>query len=88
MHRISGSLSTSKTRLGEIHGLPYGLLTPITLSVHKKTLPVNTATERANNGVDDGARSRDFQSHSLVLYQLSYVHHRFQEEVPSPHEIP
>jgi hypothetical protein len=27
-------------------------------------------------GVSDGARTRDFQDHNLVLYQLNYTHHR------------
>ena len=26
-------------------------------------------------GVGDGIRTRDVQSHSLALYQLSYTHH-------------
>jgi hypothetical protein len=29
-----------------------------------------------NNGVSDGDRTRDTQSHSLVLCQLSYTHHQ------------
>ena len=28
-----------------------------------------------SNGVTGGARTRDIQSHSLALYQLSYSHH-------------
>lgn len=27
------------------------------------------------SGVADGARTRDFQDHNLVLYQLNYSHH-------------
>jgi hypothetical protein len=27
-------------------------------------------------GVSDGIRTRDFQDHNLVLYQLNYTHHR------------
>lgn len=27
-------------------------------------------------GVSDGTRTRDFQDHNLVLYQLNYTHHR------------
>lgn len=30
-----------------------------------------------SNGVADGVRTRDEQSHSLLLYQLSYSHHAF-----------
>ena len=26
-------------------------------------------------GVSDGIRTRDFQDHNLVLYQLNYTHH-------------
>gem|GEM_PF-5972715 len=29
----------------------------------------------SKNGVNDGARTHDHQSHNLVLCQLSYVHH-------------
>ena len=31
------------------------------------------------NGVNDGARTHDPQDHNLMLYQLSYVHHRAVE---------
>lgn len=33
------------------------------------------------NGVNDGARTHDHQSHNLVLCQLSYVHHKKQDRL-------
>ncbi len=40
------------------------------------------------NGVPDGARTRDARSHSPVLYQLSYRHHLLEnsnlKSLPEP----
>jgi hypothetical protein len=41
---------------------------------------------RAVNGVSDGARTRDTQDHNLVLYLLSYAHHR-RRAGPGPRSI-
>ncbi len=32
------------------------------------------------SGVDGGARTHDPQSHNLMLYQLSYIHHSDQQK--------
>ena len=40
----------------------------------------------ADDGVNDGARTRDFRHHKPALYQLSYAHHAPEREAPSVHE--
>lgn len=33
-----------------------------------------------NFGVNDGDRTHDIQNHNLALYQLSYIHHNFNQK--------
>ena len=40
------------------------------------TAPSEGIVPCKSNGVSDGVRTRDFQSHSLALYRLSYAHHK------------
>ena len=37
---------------------------------------MKTGEYEAENGVDDGIRTRDILSHSQTLHQLSYIHHK------------
>lgn len=48
---------------------------------------VSRLTRASLRGVSDGARTRDTQDHNLVLYQLSYTHHR-SPRAHAPEEEP
>lgn len=54
-------------------GHPNGSRTRLSALKGQRSKPINYG---ALTGVNDGARTRDQEIHSLLLYQLSYNHHK------------
>ena len=50
-------------------------------------LPIRAGRTLFILGVSDGTRTRDFQDHNLVLYQLNYTHHRRRPNDPGERDI-